>query len=207
MACAAVLAPSWALADGPADAARAGSGVTFNGLGLLRERASSVLAPAQHNVVLASQATASDPAPRTPPQVVQAYACLIGGTTSMAVAFAAGAENLVNTIAGGVVPTHNQGVLILGVAGIVFASFCALGQALTPVYLYYTEPLPTERAADTRRGPQIRPAAHAAAATRVNLHAGVLGGTASAAARRIDNAIDDRPIGSELAQVPTSSER
>ncbi len=181
--------------------------MTLNGLGLLRERASSALAPLQHEMVLVSQASASDGEPRTPPHVVQAYACLIGGTTAMAAAFAAGAENLVNTIAGGIVPTQNQGVLILGVAGIVFASFCAVGQALTPVYLYYTEPLPIERAADTRRGPQSRPAAHAAAATRVNFHAGVLGGTASAAARRIDNASDDRPIGSELAQVPTSSER
>jgi len=160
-----------------------------SGLRSLRDRALVTVAggaaPA-HPVVPASAVFPPEIEARTPPHLQQAYGCLIGGTTSMVVAFAAGAENLVNTIAGGAVPMQNTGVLLLGVTGIVFASFCALGEAVTPIYVYYTEPAP---------------AVHAATPARAGLHSGVLGRSAVAAAQRIDGGVPD-PIDRSLAQAP-----
>jgi hypothetical protein len=72
--------------------------------------------------------------------VKQAIACLGVGTAATAGAIAVGAENLTNLIAGGLVTAANPAVLYLGLTGIVFASFCAIGSALTPIYLYYTLP-------------------------------------------------------------------
>jgi hypothetical protein len=72
--------------------------------------------------------------------VKQAIACLGVGTAATAGAIAVGAQNLTNLIAGGLVTAANPAVLYLGLTGIVFASFCAIGSALTPIYLYYTLP-------------------------------------------------------------------
>ncbi|MGE0713861.1 MAG: hypothetical protein AB7P02_00330 [Alphaproteobacteria bacterium] len=70
----------------------------------------------------------------------QSVGCVIAGTGATALALAAGAENLVNVVSGGLVTSANPVVLYMGVVGVVFASFCSLGQALTPLYLYFTEP-------------------------------------------------------------------
>lgn len=71
-----------------------------------------------------------------PPEVQQSLGCAITGSAGTAAAVLAGGENLVNIIAGGVVMPQNRAVLYIGLVGVVFASFCAIGQALTPLYLY-----------------------------------------------------------------------
>jgi hypothetical protein len=74
--------------------------------------------------------------PELPPEVQQSLGCAIAGSAGTAAAVFAGGENLVNIIAGGVVMPQNRAVLYIGLVGVVFASFCAIGQALTPLYLY-----------------------------------------------------------------------
>jgi hypothetical protein len=188
-ACSIALAPTLAHAESPrpVEAATAVTGYSLNGLGSLRARALSSLAPAHvHPASQVADAPAAEPAPSAPPRLTQAYACLIGGTIGTAAAFGAGAENLVNTIAGGIVPTANRGVLLLGIAGIVFASFCGIGQAIAPVYLYYTEPEPPPPSdAGARRVPEQHAGATGITATHVNFQSGVLGERASGAARAI----------------------
>ena len=71
--------------------------------------------------------------------VKQSMGCLISGSTGTVVALLAGGENLVNIIAGGIVAPANPMVLYVGLVGVVFTSFCAVGQALTPLYLQYFE--------------------------------------------------------------------
>jgi hypothetical protein len=85
------------------------------------------------------------PAPETElsPEVQQSLGCAITGTVGTGAAIIAGGENLVNIIAGGVVAPANKAVLYIGLVGVVFASFCAIGQALTPLYLYATAPAET----------------------------------------------------------------
>ena len=55
-----------------------------------------------------------------------------------------GWQNVTNLISGGgSVPGATPSVVALGVFGVVFTSFCAIGQALTPLYLhYFPEPPP-----------------------------------------------------------------
>jgi hypothetical protein len=69
----------------------------------------------------------------------QSMGCLIGGTSATAIALLAGGRNVMNVIAGGGLVPANPVVLYVGLVGVVFASFCAIGQALTPLYLYYVE--------------------------------------------------------------------
>ncbi len=69
----------------------------------------------------------------------QSMGCLLGGTSGIAAALIAGGENLVNVIAGGIVAPANPIALYVGLFGVVFASFCAVGQALTPLYIEYFE--------------------------------------------------------------------
>jgi hypothetical protein len=71
--------------------------------------------------------------------VRQSMGCLIGGTTATAIALMAGGRNVMNVIAGGGLVPANPVVLYVGLVGVVFASFCAIGQALTPLYLHYVE--------------------------------------------------------------------
>lgn len=69
----------------------------------------------------------------------QSIACLVLGSSGTAAAAMVGAENLVNVVGGGLVVTRNRIVLALGVAGVVFGTFCAVGGALTPLYLELVE--------------------------------------------------------------------
>jgi len=64
--------------------------------------------------------------------------CIVGGTAGTAISFLIGAENIINLIAGGLVPVSSPAALYAAMGGVVFASFCAVGQAMTPmaVYLY-----------------------------------------------------------------------
>lgn len=80
--------------------------------------------------------------PKLPPQAVPqevtaAWGCVLMGTAGTVAALTANSVNLLNVVAGGVVTPANPAVLYLGLAGVVFTSFCTLGQQLTPLYVYY----------------------------------------------------------------------
>ena len=76
--------------------------------------------------------------------IAQSVACLTVGGLASAATFMAGWQSVTNLISGGgSVPGATPGVVALGVFGVVFTSFCAIGQALTPLYLHYLpEPPP-----------------------------------------------------------------
>ncbi|HYD68300.1 hypothetical protein [Azospirillum sp.] len=98
--------------------------------------------------------------PEASDDVRKAWGCVIGGTTGTVVTLAAGAENLINVIAGGLVAPASPAVLAIGLAGVVFATFCTLGQQFTPMYVYYFDnpekvptPAPAKETAQIDRGP------------------------------------------------------
>lgn len=68
----------------------------------------------------------------------QSIGCLIVGSGMTGLAMLAGSENLVNIVGGGLVRAANPQVLALGVLGVTFGTFCAVGGALTPLYLHLT---------------------------------------------------------------------
>lgn len=65
-----------------------------------------------------------------------ALGCVVGGVVGTAGAIAIGGENIVNLIAGGLVPVANSAALYAALTGVVFATFCAVGQSLTPLIVY-----------------------------------------------------------------------
>lgn len=73
------------------------------------------------------------------PVLKQSIGCVLTGAGGTGLAILAGGENLVNVISGGLVVPANPIVLYTGLIGVVFASFCAIGQAMTPLYVYYFE--------------------------------------------------------------------
>lgn len=86
--------------------------------------------------VAATPAATSEP---LPDDVKNGLGCFLAGTGATATTVAAGSENIINVIAGGVVPVTSGAVLVVGVLGVVFASFCTIGQILTPALVYTTE--------------------------------------------------------------------
>lgn len=62
--------------------------------------------------------------------------CLIGGLGGTAGALLIGGENIINLIAGGLVVPASPAALYASLFGVVFASFCAVGQAMTPAVVY-----------------------------------------------------------------------
>lgn len=72
-----------------------------------------------------------------PQEVIGAWSCVALGSAGTAFAMVANSENLLNLVAGGVVTPANPTVLYLGLAGVVFTTFCTLGQQLSPLYTYY----------------------------------------------------------------------
>ncbi|GEM_PF-1585203 len=72
------------------------------------------------------------------------YGCIIGGVTGTGLSVGAGGLNVINLIAGGIVPAATPVAAYLALGGVVFASFCAVGQALTPAvmatYGYFAPP-------------------------------------------------------------------
>ena len=68
----------------------------------------------------------------------QSVACLVTGGAATVAAVGLGWQNVTNLISGGVVPAAGPGAVALGLFGVVFTSFCAIGQALTPLYLDLT---------------------------------------------------------------------
>jgi len=116
-------------------------GALFLGAGSLSPAAADVMAaePAQYRApVLAVE----PPRDGMPTDALQSAHCAMFGTGASVVALHAGAENLVNLIAGGLVPPANRAALYIGIVGVVFASFCQIGQAFTPLYLYLVDPPP-----------------------------------------------------------------
>lgn len=77
---------------------------------------------------------------KVPENVTAAWGCVLFGTAGTTAALAANSENLLNVVAGGIVTPANPAVLYIGLAGVVFTTFCSLGQQLTPLYLYYFSP-------------------------------------------------------------------
>ena len=76
------------------------------------------------------------------PAVAHALGCLLVGTVGTSIAAFAGTKNVVNIIAGGHVVPASQLALYTAVVGVVFGTFCAVGQALTPLYLHVMRPRP-----------------------------------------------------------------
>mgnify|MGYP006277858723 CR=1 FL=1 len=74
-----------------------------------------------------------------PESVSNGLGCLFFGSTATAITAYVGSENIVNLIAGGIVPVTSSVALSIGVIGVVFSSFCTIGQALTPLVLYSAE--------------------------------------------------------------------
>ena len=91
------------------------------------------------------RAWAQEP-PGPPKEVMEAWGCVLFGAAGTAGAVAANPENLINVLAGGVVPTANPSILYIGLAGVVFTTFCTLGMQLTPLYLHYVHPAPANDA-------------------------------------------------------------
>ncbi len=69
----------------------------------------------------------------------QSLGCLAVGSAGLSIALFADGVNIINVIAGGLVAPTNQLVLYTSLVGVVFASFCAVGQALTPAALMFYE--------------------------------------------------------------------
>ena len=76
------------------------------------------------------------------PAVVQALGCLIAGSVGTGIAGLAGINNVVNVMAGGQVIASSNLALYTAVAGVIFGTFCAVGQALTPLYLVVSRTVP-----------------------------------------------------------------
>lgn len=111
----------------------------------------------------AAQETASPMAPpkaprEIPDDVRSAWACVAGGSAGTAAALAAGAENLINVVAGGVVAPSNRSVMVLGLAGVVFTTFCTLGQQLLPLVDHYAPWGPAAGPADSETARAETPA-------------------------------------------------
>lgn len=85
--------------------------------------------------------------------------CVLGGTVGTAAAVLIGGPNIINLIAGGIVPAATPGALYAALAGVVFASFCAVGQGMTPaVMLAYRTATNAFAAAEPEAAPTAPPA-------------------------------------------------
>jgi hypothetical protein len=93
-------------------------------------------------LILASGALAqlTPPAsPGMPLEVRQSIGCLVVGATGTTVTLAGGGLGLVTALAGGV-GAPSAGALTIGLTGLVFGTFCAVGAVMTPLYVYLTAP-------------------------------------------------------------------
>jgi len=83
------------------------------------------------------------PGEPTNPAVAHALGCLIAGSVGTGIAAMAGTRNVVHIIAGGHVMPASQLALYTAVVGVIFGTFCAVGQALTPLYLHVARSSPS----------------------------------------------------------------
>ncbi|BBK30460.1 hypothetical protein EDC65_2098 [Stella humosa] len=79
-------------------------------------------------------------APDASSELKNSVGCIVGGTLGATVASLAGGTNTINLIGGGIVSAINPVTFYVSMVGVVFVSFCQLGQALTPLYVYMTTP-------------------------------------------------------------------
>lgn len=68
-------------------------------------------------------------------QTREGIACLVTGTVATGLAVVAGWQNVTNLMSGGIVNATTPAAVGLALFGVVFGSFCAIGQALTPVFV------------------------------------------------------------------------
>ena len=73
-----------------------------------------------------------------------AVGCVVTGTVGTTIAALGGGLNTINLIGGGIVGAINPVTFYVSLVGVVFISFCQLGQALTPLYLHMTAPAAPE---------------------------------------------------------------
>lgn len=192
------------------------AGPQVAGLATLRERTSVVpMQPSRAHPARTIQAQGeADAEPGVSDDLKSAYACLLGGSVALAASFAVGGENLTNLIAGGVVVPQNQTVLYLALVGVVFAAFCSISESLLPIYTHHVEGAPTSPPARAPSAPapaafDIREASRVTVAPeRVTFRAGVLGGAASGASRRLGaTAFASRPLAPAEQPVLVAQER
>jgi hypothetical protein len=179
-----------ACAEEPRLAAPAQAGMPqMRGLGVLQDRTALATLTGPRavpaGVAVAEAAASQDDG--LPEEVKSAYACLIGGSTALAASFLVGGENLTNLIAGGVVVPQNQAVLYIALVGVVFVAFCTVTQSLLPIYTYHFDTPPERPPARPGTASFTREAALpvSVAPERVTFQAGVLGGAATGASRRM----------------------
>jgi hypothetical protein len=157
-----------------------------HGLTALRDRTLLAAYPGPIGLVIPATAEpdAAHPDAGMPSIVRGAIGCAIGGTLGTAAAFIAGGENTINLVAGGLVPSVNRAALYVGLVGVVFGSFCALGQAVTPIITHAVieppAPAPRPPVVDTRHA-----AAEPSVPQRMAFQAGVLGTAVTGAAQRM----------------------
>lgn len=110
-------------------------------LRLVQERAEARqgLGPSQDLAAVpqAPPAPPADPATAVDKEVITGWACVATGAAGTTLAMIGGSENMINVIAGGIVPTANPIILYASIAGVIFTSFCTLGESLAPLYIHY----------------------------------------------------------------------
>jgi hypothetical protein len=85
----------------------------------------------------------------------QSVACLVTGGAATLAALSFGWQNVTNLISGGIVPAAGPGAVALGLFGVVFTSFCAIGQALTPLYLDLVDGVPPQPPGEEAVPPRV----------------------------------------------------
>ena len=94
-------------------------------------------------VAVDPQAVTAPPAPAESDRDFHgSVGCVVAGTVGTTIAGLGGGLNTVNLIGGGIVSAINPVTFYVSLMGVVFVSFCQLGQALAPLYVYMTTPTP-----------------------------------------------------------------
>ncbi|BBK38272.1 hypothetical protein STAQ_33500 [Allostella sp. ATCC 35155] len=88
--------------------------------------------------------TPTAPKPAAASDFNGAVGCVVSGTVGTTIAALGGGLNTINLIGGGIVGAINPVTFYVSLVGVVFISFCQLGQALTPLYLHMTAPAAPE---------------------------------------------------------------
>lgn len=114
----------------------------------------SALQPVAYHVQLARTSLPTQVAQRATPaaealpeSVKGSLGCLMAGSAGTTLAALAGGEEIINVVAGGGLPPTNRLVYMTGLLTVVFVSFCAVGQTMTPLYSHLMgeeEPAPHE---------------------------------------------------------------
>ncbi|MFO1039266.1 MAG: hypothetical protein U1E45_20675 [Geminicoccaceae bacterium] len=91
-------------------------------------------------------------------QTREGIACLVTGSVATGLAVVAGWQNVTNLMSGGIVNATTPAAVGLALFGVVFGSFCAIGQALTPVFVNVFD-LPPPSPAEQQPAVASQPAA------------------------------------------------